>query len=803
MIDECGKIGMKPLCDSPSYCKADAKSVYIGQTHHFAHMPHRNVDSYFPSGWSDLKGKFPTTFCTYTGTAGGAIQTLCTTGGSHSWQRVTGNNEIMCAKEPEYVPDEPFSGSLGEKNGADAGTYTFQRVRTTQTSGNYDTIMVDECAKIGMKPLCDYPSYCKLDAKSVYIGQAHHIAHTPHRNIDSYFPSGWSDVKGKFPTTFCTYTGASGGAIQTLCTTGGGSHSWQKVTGNNEIMCAKAPEYVPDEPFSGTLGEKNGADEGEYTFQRVRTSQTSGNYDTIMIDECQKIGMKPLCDNPSYCKNDANSVYIGQTYHIAHTPHRNIDSYFPSGWSDVKGKFPTTFCTYTGASGGAIQTLCTTGGGSQSWQKVTGNNEIMCAIAPPYVPDKPFSGSLGEKNGADAGTYTFQRVRTSQTSGNYDSIMIDECGKIGMKPLCDHPSYCKSDANSVYIGQTNNIAHTSHRNIDSYFPSGWSDVKGNFPDTFCTYTGAAGGASKTLCTTGGGGHAWQAVTANNEIMCAKAPKYVPDEPFSGTLGEKSGADGGKYTFQRVRTSQTSGNYDTIMINECQKIGMKPLCDNPSYCKNDANSVYIGQTYHIAHTPHRNIDSYFPSGWSDVKGNFPTTFCTYTGASGGASKTLCTTGGSHSWQSVTGNNEIMCAKAPPYIPDQPFSGFLGAKNGADAGKYTFQRVRASQTSGNYDTIMINECQKIGMKPLCDHPSYCKTDSKSGYIGQNHHIAHTPHRNIDSYFPSGWSDIKGNFPTTFCTYTGAAGGAIQTLCTTGGGHAWQRATANNEIMCVEMP
>ena len=45
-------------------------------------------------------------------------------------------------------------------------------------------------------------------------------------------------------------------------------------------------------------------------------------------------------------------------------------------------------------------------------------------------------------------------------------------------------------------------------------------------------------------------------------------------------------------------------------------------------------------------------------------------------------------------------------------------------------------------------------------LCDHPSYCKTDtSRSIYIGQNHHIAYPPHRNNDSYFPSGILFIFG--------------------------------------------
>merc|ERR1712232_1124564 len=135
--------------------------------------------------------------------------------------------------------------------------------------------------------------------------------------------------------------------------------------------------------------------------------------------------MKPLCDNPSYCKTDEKSVYIGQTNHIAHKPHRDIDSYFPDGWSELKEKFPQTFCTYT-AKGNGNNALCTTGAG-HAWKSVADNKEIVCARAPPYKQDPPFEGDIGDKNLNIAGLWKFQRVRTFETGGNFDEIMIDEC----------------------------------------------------------------------------------------------------------------------------------------------------------------------------------------------------------------------------------------------------------------------------------------------------------------------------------------------------------------------------------------
>jgi hypothetical protein len=521
-----------------------------------------------------------------------------------------------------------------------------------------------------------------------------------------------------------------------------------------------------------------------------------------MVNECSKVDMKPLCDHPSYCKNDPRSGYIGQTNHIAYPPHRNQDSYFPSGWAQLKGKFPVEFCAFSGSSGGTQNTLCTNGN-SHAWYNVNQRRDIMCVTTPPYEPDAAFEGQLGGRNGADPGTYRFQKRRAQTTSGNYDTVAINECAKVNMKPLCDNPSYCKGDSRSVYIGQDNHMAYPPHRNQDSYFPSGWAQLKGKFPAEFCAFTGAHGSVARTLCTSGNS-HAWKTPAENPEIMCATAPEYQPPQPFSGALGSMNNANSGTYTFQKVRSTATSGNMDTIMINECNKVSMKPLCDHPSYCKNDPRAGYIGQTNHLAYPPHRNTDSYFPSGWAQLKGAFPGDFCAFTGNHGGASQTLCTSGSSHAWRTITnGGRDVMCVRTPAYEPEAAFSAALGSRNGASSGTYTFRKVRAQTTSGNYDTIMINECSKYSMKPLCDHPSYCKTDQRVTYIGQDHHIAYYPHRNADSYFPTGWSNVKGKFTNDFCTFTAHHGGSQQTLCTHGSSHSWFTAAAKPDIMCATAP
>jgi len=365
----------------------------------------------------------------------------------------------------------------------------------------------------------------------------------------------------------------------------------------------------------------------------------------------------------------------------------------------------------------------------------------MCVEAPPYKPDEPFEGKLDGRNGADTGVYKFQKLRLSTTSGNYDTIAINECSKKGMKPLCDHPSYCKADPRATYIGQSNHIAYGPHRNQDSYFPQGWSQIKGKFPDEFCTFTGPHGGTARTLCTHGSS-HAWRTPAELPEIMCVKAPPYKPDPPFSGELGSRNGAPGGKYTFQKVRITATSGNFDTVMVNECSKKGMKPLCDHPSYCRNDARSTYIGQNNHMAYPPHRNQDSYFPSGWSNLKQQFPHDFCAFTGPHGGAHQTLCTNGNSHSWYNINQARDIMCVKAPGQAQQQSV-----AIRTADWWS-AFDRQGWVTTNGAFTAIFRNDCNEL----------YCIEEVKYATI----QLGHCYNANWwNSFDRKGWSICNNGY------------------------------------------
>ena len=81
--------------------------------------------------------------------------------------------------------------------------------------------------------------------------------------------------------------------------------------------------------------------------------------------------MKPICDYPSYCKNDASALYIGQTSHIAYKPYRSNTSYMPSGFEKVKSMWDG-LCSYTANANGNNDTSSTSNGMvalSKNWRE--------------------------------------------------------------------------------------------------------------------------------------------------------------------------------------------------------------------------------------------------------------------------------------------------------------------------------------------------------------------------------------------------------------------------------------------------
>ena len=131
-----------------------------------------------------------------------------------------------------------------------------------------------------------------------------------------------------------------------------------------------------------------------------------------------------------------------------------------------------------------------------------------------------FTANLGAgRNGFRAGTYTFLKQTLASRSGSYSSRMIQQCLKYNMKPVCDHPNYCRNDLDALYIGQRSHITpygwHQSMDGINSWFPSGWSSISSHW-DGLCSYTANAN-RNYALCNIPANTHSWRSAAQANPV----------------------------------------------------------------------------------------------------------------------------------------------------------------------------------------------------------------------------------------------------------------------------------------------
>ena len=146
--------------------------------------------------------------------------------------------------------------------------------------------------------------------------------------------------------------------------------------------------------------------------------------------------------------------------------------------------------------------------------------------SPPRHARAEFAGSLGARDGVSAKQYKFAVRAISTTSGSYSAAMRTECNKYGMKPVCDHRNYCKNDGGALYLGQAHHISYPPHRNINSWFPTGWSSIRSNW-NGLCNYAANAHG-NHALCNMPTNTHSWRTpAQANPGFVCGKASSETP------------------------------------------------------------------------------------------------------------------------------------------------------------------------------------------------------------------------------------------------------------------------------------
>jgi len=245
-----------------------------------------------------------------------------------------------------------------------------------------------------------------------------------------------------------------------------------------------------------------------------------------------------------------------------------------SSYADaVSRQNPWKFCNYNDPGIGFPRDCGKTGGVGGQWNSWTrGGQAVAYYVEGEGDGSSPFVVSLGAKNGAKGGRYEFRVVKASSTSGKYQDIMIKECSKYGMKPVCDHPHYCKSDSKALYIGQTHHIAYPGHRNNNGYFPSNWNTVARKW-DGLCSYT-AHHGAPRALCNVPSNTHSWQYAKDQPKFVCGKV---------AGAASWKLGLSKGRYGNKDIG----HGEFNKLFANSPNKI-VKRVC---SGCRSEYKEMY--------------------------------------------------------------------------------------------------------------------------------------------------------------------------------------------------------------------
>ena len=139
------------------------------------------------------------------------------------------------------------------------------------------------------------------------------LQYPPHRKQEVRRIKGLSAIRDKFKGR-CVYSG-KGSKGRALCNIPVNSHSWRKPSqANPGFLCAK----IVDGMFTISLGGKNGVRAHSYQFKIANLDRLrGGSYSRLMIQVCNRYGMQPVCDHPSYCRADDKALYIGQQNHIA------------------------------------------------------------------------------------------------------------------------------------------------------------------------------------------------------------------------------------------------------------------------------------------------------------------------------------------------------------------------------------------------------------------------------------------------------------------------------------------------------
>jgi hypothetical protein len=359
-----------------------------------------------------------------------------------------------------------------------------------------------------------------------------------------------------YPTGFVTIAQASAGLCaytssnkpSALCNVPAAGYGWTRPYhgGNPGFLCARETS----QSIEVTLGSLNGYPPRVYQFTavpRLTSPGTKDSYSDLMIGACNLLGMKPVCEHPSMCEHDDKALYLGQDGHLSIPAERNSMGRNPMGFAKIRNQW-AGLCSYTGAANGN-RALCNAPANSHTWKSpIQADPGFMCARV---IRGLPFRASLGgvASAGVAAATYEFQMampVGYSNEGSKYAVLMKAACKQYGMKPVCDHRSYCGIDADAIYLGQPGHMA-SAPRTSAAKLPAGFAKIRHHWA-SLCSYTshyynsGARALCNRPLTSISW----WDPRQYNPGFMCAKDVSdnkncYVdlPAKTMRGTCPESS------------------------------------------------------------------------------------------------------------------------------------------------------------------------------------------------------------------------------------------------------------------------
>jgi hypothetical protein len=778
----CTRKGQRPVCDHASY--ADGRCVILGGNWHFSHPSHTRNKG-LPRML--LNGAF-----LYAG-RGNHMRSLQDTGNSHRWSNNNDRNgQTICTKDKRRKFNFKYRG------------YDLIRIKVKglMTANN----LYQACRKKNMLPVCDHRSYA--DSKCRLLGGSWHFSHPSH-NRRYGIPQ--SKVRGAF-----FYTGRHGHG--SLLNTGV-THKWQRRgwDRDGDTYCAKRGKN-----FKFTYKYKG------FNIRRVdvKGPMKSNN----IFKACKSKGMRPVCDHSSYA--DGRCILVGSNWHMSHPSHarryrvpvrlvrfaymycgysnhqRSLFNYGGSHrWSNKRDHNGVTLCTrenkkklsftfnhymfervtvrgyMTAANilktckGRGMKPVCdhasyadgkcTQAGGNWHFSHPSHNRRYR---VPRYKVKGAFfytgrhgSGSLMNYGVShkwqrrnwdrDGDTYCVKRAKTFKSSDNWkghkmhrvkvkgrmnsDNI-YNACRAKLMRPVCDHASY--ADGRCVIVGGNHHISHGAHAKKHK-IPT--QLVRGIF-----TYCGRAN--HKKSLMNKGNSHRW----SNNhdrdgETLCVKAQNR-----------KKLSFNWGGYTLKRIKVKgfMTSAN----ILRHCKKKKMRPLCDHSSYM--NGRCQLVGSNWHFSHPSH---DRRYKVPVSKVKGAY-----FYCGRSNGG-LALLNTGSTHKWsrRNWDRDGDTFCVKPKKEK------------------KFSFKRhviVRVKVNGRMRPGPIYAACQKKGLRPVCDHPSYA--DGRCVIVNGNWHMSQG-RRGVSTAL------IRG-------TYTYCGRRHQKSLLNNGRSHRWSNNhDRNGDTLCIK--